>query len=110
VTDTFAAIGPELHTKLADAVARNRLPGAVAGVVHRSELAWSVATGLANLAAGQPAELSTLFRIASITKPFTGTAMPSLVPSRMAGGLRCRRPAIRRSSRSTRTPRKLATR
>jgi CubicO group peptidase (beta-lactamase class C family) len=43
VTDTFAAIGPELHAKLVDVVARNRLPGAVAGVVHRNELAWSAA-------------------------------------------------------------------
>ena len=30
MTDTFAAIGPELHAKLAGVVARNRLPGAVA--------------------------------------------------------------------------------
>ncbi len=35
---------------------------------------------------------------------------PSPVPSRVAGGFRCHRPAIRRSSPSTPTPRKLATR
>jgi Beta-lactamase len=35
---------------------------------------------------------------------------PSPVPSRMAGGLRCHPPAIRTSSPSTPTPRKLATR
>jgi CubicO group peptidase (beta-lactamase class C family) len=92
VTDTFAAIGPELHAKLADVVARNRLPGAVAGVVHRSELAWSAATGLADVAAGQPAEVGTLFRIASITKPFTGTAIMQL---RDAGLLDLDDPAVR---------------
>jgi hypothetical protein len=34
VTDTFAAIGPELHAKLVDVIVRNRLPGAVADMVH----------------------------------------------------------------------------
>ncbi len=75
MTDTFAVIGPELHAKLAGVVAGNRLPGAVAGVVHRNELAWSAAIGLADVTAGRPAGLGTLFRIASITKPFTGTAI-----------------------------------
>ena len=63
VTGTFAVIGPELHAKLAGVVARNRLPGAVAGVVHRNELAWSAAIGLADVTAGRPAELGTLFRM-----------------------------------------------
>ena len=92
VTDAFAAIGPDLHGKLAEVVARNRLPGAVAGVVHRGELAWSAATGLADVTTGQPAEPGTLFRIASITKPFTGTAIMQL---RDAGLLDLDDPAVR---------------
>jgi len=92
VTDTFAAIGPELHAKLAGVVARNRLPGAVAGAVHRNELAWSATIGLADVTAGQPAEVGTLFRIASITKPFTGTAIMQL---RDAGMLDLDDPAVR---------------
>jgi CubicO group peptidase (beta-lactamase class C family) len=92
VTDAFAAIGPELHAKLVDVVARNRLPGAVAGVVHRNELAWSATIGLADVTAGQPAELGTLFRIASITKPFTGTAIMQL---RDTGMLDLDDPAVR---------------
>src|SRR5450755_795266 len=92
VTDTFAAIGPELHAKLVDVVARNRLPGAVAGVVHRNEVAWSATIRLADVTAGQPAELGTLFRIASITKPFTGTAIMQL---RDTGMLDIDDPAVR---------------
>jgi hypothetical protein len=38
VTDTSAAIGPELHARLAAVVVTNRLSGAVAGVVHQNEL------------------------------------------------------------------------
>jgi CubicO group peptidase (beta-lactamase class C family) len=92
VTDTLAAIGPELQARLAGVVASNRLPGAVAGVVYRDELAWSAAVGLADVTSGRPAELGTLFRIASITKPFTGTAIMQL---RDAGMLDLDDPAVR---------------
>src|ERR1700677_2863655 len=92
VTDTLAAIGPELQARLASVVASNRLPGAVAGVVYRDELAWSAAVGLADVTSGRPAELGTLFRIASITKSFTGTAIMQL---RDAGLLDLDDPAVR---------------
>jgi CubicO group peptidase (beta-lactamase class C family) len=92
VADISAAIGPELRAKLIDVVARDRIPGAVAGVVHRGELAWSAALGLADVGAGRPAEPGNLFRIASITKPFTGTAIMAL---RDAGLLDLDDPAVR---------------
>jgi CubicO group peptidase (beta-lactamase class C family) len=92
MTDTSAAVGPELPARLAGVVVTNRLSGAVAGVVHGDELTWSAATGLADVTADQPVELGTLFRIASITKPFTGTAIMQL---RDAGVLDLDDPAVR---------------
>ncbi len=73
-----AAGAQEFEAKLAAFVKKNRLPGAAAGVVHGDELAWSGAAGFADVAARRPAAASTLYRIASITKTFTGTAIMQL--------------------------------
>lgn len=73
-----AAGAQEFEAKLASFVKENRLPGAAASVVHGDELVWSAAAGFADLAARRPAEPSTLYRIASITKTFTGTAIMQL--------------------------------
>jgi CubicO group peptidase (beta-lactamase class C family) len=66
------------EVKLASFVRENRLYGAAAGVVHGGELAWSGGAGFANLAAGCPSGPDVLYRIASITKTFTGTAVLQL--------------------------------
>ena len=79
-----ASGGPEFEGKLASFVKENRLYGAVAGVVHGDELAWSGAAGFADAAAGRRTDVGDLFRIASITKTFTGTAIMAL---RDAGAL-----------------------
>src|SRR5215467_13120403 len=68
----------EFETKLATFVRENRLYGASAGVVHGGELAWSGGAGFADMAAGRPAGPDVLYRIASITKTFTGTAIMRL--------------------------------
>ena len=81
----------ELEAKLASFVKDNRLPGALAGIVHGNELAWSDAIGLADTATRQPTQPGTLYRIASITKTFTGTAIMQL---RDAGGLDLDDPAV----------------
>ncbi len=52
--------------------------GAAAGVVHGDELAWSGGAGFADAATRKPATAHTLYRIASITKTFTGTAIMQL--------------------------------
>ncbi len=59
-------------------VKEHRLPGAAVGVVAGGELIWSAGVGFADLAAGRRPEASTLYRIASITKTFTGTAIMQL--------------------------------
>jgi CubicO group peptidase (beta-lactamase class C family) len=68
----------EFAAKLASFVKDNRLAGTVAAVVHGDEKAWSGAAGLADIAAKRPARPDTLYRIASITKTFTGTAIMQL--------------------------------
>jgi len=62
-------------------------------VVRDGELAWSSAgCGLADVAAGRAPEETTLLRIASITKTFTGTAIMQLAGT---GGLHLDDPAVR---------------
>jgi CubicO group peptidase (beta-lactamase class C family) len=73
-----AAGAEEFGAKLASFVKDSRLYGAAAGVVHGDELVWSGGAGFADLAAGRPAGPDLLYRIASLTKTFTGTAVMQL--------------------------------
>jgi D-alanyl-D-alanine carboxypeptidase len=59
-------------------VKEHRLPGAAVGVVLGGELIWSAGVGFADLAAHRRPGVSTLYRPASITKTFTGTAIMQL--------------------------------
>ncbi len=86
-----AAGGPELAAKLASFLEEDRLPGAAAGVVHGDELVWSGGAGFADVGARRPTEPDMLYRIASITKTFTGTAIMQL---RDAGRLDLDDPAV----------------
>jgi CubicO group peptidase (beta-lactamase class C family) len=61
------------------------IPGVSAGIVHDQELVWAAGFGLASLERREPATPATLYRIASITKVFTATALLQL---RDAGRLR----------------------
>src|ERR1700678_2943976 len=81
----------ELAAKLNNFVAENRLPGATAAVVRGDELAWIAGTGFADQDARRPGQPDTLYRIASITKTFTGTAVMQL---RDAGRLDLDDPAV----------------
>jgi CubicO group peptidase (beta-lactamase class C family) len=86
-----AAGAAVLEAKLASFVKDGRLPGAIAGVVHGTELAWCGAAGFADRTTRRPAQQETLYRIASITKTFTGTAIMRL---RDAGLLDLDDPAV----------------
>jgi D-alanyl-D-alanine carboxypeptidase len=61
------------------------LPGLSIGVVHDQRLVWARGFGLADVERSVPATPDTLYRIASITKLFTATAIMQL---RDAGRLR----------------------
>ncbi len=53
-------------------------PGLAIGIVHDGKLIWGKGYGFADIEAKTPVTLDTLFRIASITKTFTATAIMQL--------------------------------
>jgi CubicO group peptidase (beta-lactamase class C family) len=64
---------------LSEAIADGRLPGAVAIVADAHGILYSAAVGLADVARGEPMQLDSMFRIASMTKPVTSAALMQLV-------------------------------
>ena len=73
-----AARAAELEAKAASFVKEHRLAGAAVGVVHEDKLVWSKGIGFADLRTKRRASPKTLYRIASITKTFTATAVMQL--------------------------------
>ena len=71
-------LAPKFEQTVAAFVKDKRLPGAMAGVVHGNELVWSGGYGFADVAARRAPDAATLYRIASITKTFTATAIMQL--------------------------------
>ncbi len=67
------------------------LPGLSAGIVCDQELIWARGFGLAHLQDARPATPSAIYRIASISKTFTSTAIMQL---RDAGKLRLDDPVV----------------
>src|SRR5688500_15778400 len=70
--------GSEYEAKAASFVKENRLPGAAVGIVHEDKLVWSKGIGFADVKKKRRADPKTLYRIASITKTFTATAVMQL--------------------------------
>lgn len=70
---------------LNEQIAYRQLPSLTIGIVYDQELIWSKGYGYADLEQQMPATPQTLYRIASITKLFTSTAIMQL---RDAGKLR----------------------
>jgi CubicO group peptidase (beta-lactamase class C family) len=68
----------ELESCAASFIKEHRLPGAAVGVVHGDRLAWSAGAGFSDVSLRQRPAVTTLYRIASITKTFTGTAIMAL--------------------------------
>jgi D-alanyl-D-alanine carboxypeptidase len=67
------------------------IPGLAIAVVHDQDLVWSRGFGVADLKTGAPVTPGTIFRIASITKTFTSTAILQL---RDKGKLRLDDPVV----------------
>ena len=88
----IAAGAAELEAALNRFVAQSGLPGAAAGVVQGDELAWVGGAGFADVRTQVASDAGTLYRIASITKTFTGTAVMQL---RDAGRLDLDDPAVK---------------
>jgi CubicO group peptidase (beta-lactamase class C family) len=82
--DAVAELAPRFESAVARFVKEQRLPGAAAGVVVGDRLVWSGGHGFADVTGRRPPDARTLYRIASITKTFTATAVLQL---RDEGGL-----------------------
>lgn len=73
-------------------LAYNGVPGVVVGVVSGGKLAWAKGYGTTDLAGGVPLTPSTPFRLGSVSKVFTATAILQL---RDAGKLRLDDPVVK---------------
>jgi len=78
VPSAVADVAAQLEAKAASFIKENRLPGAAVGIVHEDKLVWSKGIGFADVGKKIPADPKTLYRIASITKTFTATAVMQL--------------------------------
>ena len=72
------SVAARLEAKAATYVKEKRLPGAMVGVVHDGALVWSSGLGFADVASRRAPDPRTLYRVASITKTVTGTAIMRL--------------------------------
>jgi CubicO group peptidase (beta-lactamase class C family) len=67
-----------VHESAAELLAAGATPGVAVALVRDGDLVWSAGFGAADPFTGRPATARTLFRIASVTKPFTATAVLAL--------------------------------
>jgi len=74
-----AAGSAELDAVLQRAVQRNAVPGLVAVVANKDRIIYEVAAGLADVAHRKPMRKDAIFRIASMTKPYTSVAAMMLI-------------------------------
>jgi D-alanyl-D-alanine carboxypeptidase len=77
-SDAVRSQADRLAGTVATFVAEHRLPGAAVGVVAGDELAWSLGFGYADVESETPSSPAGLYRIASITKTVTATAIMQL--------------------------------
>jgi len=78
VESWLGGVAPRLETEVAAFVDAHAAPGIVAGVVASGGLAWSFGHGFADLESAVAPTEHTPFRVASITKTFTATAIAQL--------------------------------
>jgi serine beta-lactamase-like protein LACTB, mitochondrial len=74
-----AAKAAEVEKLIADAMTKLGIPGLSAAVVTEQRLRWSAAYGTADIENAVPATTATVYRLASVTKPITATAVLQLV-------------------------------
>jgi serine beta-lactamase-like protein LACTB, mitochondrial len=67
-----------IEMRITAAMARLAVPGVAVAVVEREQLVWSAAFGEADLENQVPVRTDTMFRLGSISKPITATAVLQL--------------------------------
>jgi CubicO group peptidase (beta-lactamase class C family) len=78
MTDPIEGVVGKLEARAASFVKEQRLPGAAVGVVTGEGLVWFGGIGFADVSDRRAPERTTLYRIGSITKTFTGTGIMQL--------------------------------
>lgn len=77
------ALGSELETKLdsliKDVIQAHDLPGLAIGIVKENKIAYAKGFGYKHIDTREPITATTLFHMASISKPFVATAIMQLV-------------------------------
>jgi hypothetical protein len=86
----IAAVVPKLDAHFAELMAKSKIPGLAVGLVVDGDLVWSKGYGVRSLDGKEPVDADTVFRLASITKSFTGMAV---LQQRDAGKLTLDAPA-----------------
>ena len=74
-----AELAQKLDALVSAEFAKDGVGAATVGVVKGGSLVWSKAYGVADIEAGTPATTDTVYRIGSITKPFTAVMLLQLV-------------------------------
>jgi len=67
------------EARITELFEREHLTGLAAGIVHHQQLVWSKGFGYADLASRAPITPNSLFRIASVSKPFASAMLMQLV-------------------------------
>ncbi|WP_273432057.1 serine hydrolase [Chitinibacter tainanensis] len=75
----YAPVISAWQAKLQQFLSAQQLAGMSIAVVDGDRVVWAQGLGVADLASGQPATADTLFRVGSISKLFTATAVMQLV-------------------------------
>jgi D-alanyl-D-alanine carboxypeptidase len=78
VDEIFASAAPALEARIGAFRRKHRLPGVAAGMATRDGLRWWHASGFADLETNRRPDERTLYRVASITKTITATAVLQL--------------------------------
>ena len=74
-TQIIDAISNKIQSEIDIMCSTNRVIGASIGITYDQDLIWNYGFGYADLQTGATADQNTLYRIASITKTFTATAI-----------------------------------
>ena len=101
MAEVIASVAPALESRIGAYRRKHRLPGIAAGLATRDGLRWWHASGFADLETGRRPDQRTLFRIASVTKTITATAVMQLARPRVTSASTTRPCSSSRSSATT---------
>jgi len=79
ILSTPAASIPEFEQRLEDLRATSHIPAITAVISNGQQIVWVKAYGLSDLVAQRPAADTTVYHLASLTKPFAATVLLQLV-------------------------------